>query len=197
MTRARNLAALLRPNLVIRGDGAVEGGQIDLLNFDNTKTLYSFDIDNGAVARLFTIENNQVLAIGQLAGTGGIIKVFTDGVEGSRWDGSGLHQYKPIKFDAAYSNGAQIDTSAPALTMGAGGQLDYSAFSGMLVINDYTTSGQIGVFTCGGGAVSSIGAAMASVTVTYVPGIDGYRITNSSAGSITIGVAAIRTRGNA
>lgn len=194
MTRARHLAELLRPNLVVRGDGALEGGQIDLLNFDNAKTLYSFDIDNGDVARLFTVENNQVLVIGQLAGTGGVIKVFTDGAEGSRWDSAGLHQYKPIKFDAAYSNGAQIDVSAPALTIGAGGQLDYPAFSGMLVVNDHTTGGQIGAFLCGGGAVSSMGVAMASVTVTCVLGINGYRITNTSAGSITIGVAAIRTR---
>lgn len=194
MTRARNLAALLTPILVVQSDGNGEGGQIDLRSADNSQVLYSFDIDNGDNARIFTTKNGQSLTIGQLVGSGAVIKFFIGGTERARFDDSGLHQYTPIKFDAAYSNGAQMDVSNPALTMAAGGQLDYPNFSGLMVINDHTTGGQIGAFTCGGAVVTSLGAVMISLTVTYVAGINGYRITNSSAGSITIGVAAIRTR---
>ena len=67
-----------------------EGGQISLNNTSDTASAYNFDVDGSNHGRLFTTQNNTNLSLGTLAGTGGIIALYTAGTERMRIDSSGV-----------------------------------------------------------------------------------------------------------
>lgn len=58
-----------------------EGGELALFNKENTTVKYVFDVNNTGHGRIFTIENNTNLQIGQLAGGGGTISFHTGAAE--------------------------------------------------------------------------------------------------------------------
>ncbi len=61
-----------------------EGGQITLYNPDKTSTGATIDISAANVFRIFQLNNNSVMELGQLGGTGGYIKFVTEGSERMR-----------------------------------------------------------------------------------------------------------------
>jgi len=71
--------------------GAVggEGGQLELADPANTGSVYNLDADSATNARLFTVNNNTSLQIGQLSGIGGVIKFHTSASERVRIDDNG------------------------------------------------------------------------------------------------------------
>jgi hypothetical protein len=81
--------ATIGGSVTARSPDGVEGGHITLNNKANTVGAYNFDVDTGDHGRLFTAQNNTNLSIGQLAGTGGVVKLFTGGVERAQIDASG------------------------------------------------------------------------------------------------------------
>lgn len=66
-----------------------EGGQLSLQNPTNTGNVATFDVLDATTARLFTTINNAVLQIGQLAGTGGAVSLYTNSTERMRIDSAG------------------------------------------------------------------------------------------------------------
>lgn len=80
-----------------------------------------------------------------------------------------------------------------------------TAFSGMLVINEITATGAVGVFICGGGAVALLattntGVFVATATAGRVNmqyNAPRYRIFNQFATSLTFSAFVVRTRNTA
>jgi len=108
------------PTAKLDVDGAIraraiasEGGQIELLNADNSTVGAYFDVSNVAdQTRWFSVRNNSSHLIGQLVGTGGIVAFYTAASERMRIDGSGrvTAPYQPAFF--AGGNGGTITVSA-------------------------------------------------------------------------------------
>jgi hypothetical protein len=80
--------SVTRGGLTLNATGG-EGGQLTLSNPTNTGGVYTFDALSATEARLFTINDSTNLAIGQLIGTGGIVKFLTGAAERMRIDSSG------------------------------------------------------------------------------------------------------------
>jgi hypothetical protein len=69
---------------------STEGGQIQLLNPDNSTIGLTMDVSTGSnVGRIISASTTSTLALGQLAGTGGIITAHTASTERLRIDASG------------------------------------------------------------------------------------------------------------
>jgi hypothetical protein len=66
-----------------------EGGQITLKNPDKTSTGATIDVSSANAFRIFQLNNNSIMELGQLGGTGGIVKFATAGSERLRIDSSG------------------------------------------------------------------------------------------------------------
>ncbi len=92
------------------------------------------------------------------------------------------------------------DKSSTSLTYGISSIVNFSNFSGMIIINNTNTTGVVALWLCGGGATLQLGASGVSGgtgTVLHNSGISGYTWTNNTGGSITATLTAIRTRAEA
>ena len=89
ITQAIGNSTITGGGLTVRSGGGVKGGQISLNNKANTNVAYNFDIDGSDHGRIFTTQNNTNLTIGQVAGTGGLVSIYTGGAERMRIDASG------------------------------------------------------------------------------------------------------------
>jgi len=90
-----------------------------------------------------------------------------------------------------------ISTSEGATSVANNGTIDFSSFSGLILINDHS-SGHTQVLIAGGGNVTSLGTAGGTVgSLAYNVGIDGYRWTNNTGATRTFGFFCVRTRPNA
>lgn len=86
------------------------------------------------------------------------------------------------------------DVTAAAVSLINGATVDFPNFAGSIVISDNAV-GAVGLYLVGAGAVSVLGPTTAmGGTVTYVPGINGYRFTNTSGGTRTFSFAATKMR---
>ena len=88
-----------------------EGGQITLRNPDKTTTGAAIDISSANVFRIFQLNDNSVMELGQLAGTGGFIKFVTEGSERMRIVAGG---------------NVGVGTSAPQSVFHTNGTRDYT-----------------------------------------------------------------------
>jgi len=114
----------------LRANGA-EGGQIQLLNPDNSTVGLVMDVTSTNNGRVFCTENNSTLQMGQLAGTGGVIGLYTSGTERLRIDSNGN---VGIKNSIASSyNSAALD-----LVVGSG-----ASNSGMTIVSSSTGTGSV------------------------------------------------------
>jgi hypothetical protein len=115
--------------------------------------------------------------------------------------------YTPTLRMALYSSGqlqfpttpfgtAQIsNTYSTSLANGA--TVDFALFSGMIIVSNYS-SGSVGVFITGGGAITTVATIGGTYgTVTYPGTFDGYRFTNNTGSTYTFSFTAIRYRPNA
>jgi hypothetical protein len=79
-------------NMIVGTSGG-EGGEISLRNPDGTTVGGTIDIAAANIMRIFQVSNNSSLQIGQLIGTGGMIRFFTQGSERMRLDATGNLQF--------------------------------------------------------------------------------------------------------
>ena len=100
-------------------------------------------------------------------------------------------------MSTAPANFAVIDKSSNAQAYANGANVDFGSFSGMIMINRQDTgSGNVALWLCGGGFATKIGDSQGdqSGTIASNGGINGYRWTNNTGGTITCTFCAIRTR---
>jgi hypothetical protein len=84
----------------VRGAGA-EGGEIAFFNVDRTIVGLTVDVSSANVGRIFQTQNNSILQLGQLGGTGGTISLYTAATERMHIDASGN-----LKFNSGYGSAA-------------------------------------------------------------------------------------------
>ena len=110
VSTARNITA--GGNLVVGSDGSVtgtEGGQIDIRGDDGTTSQMYLDVA-GSANRMFTVSNNVDFFIGQLAGTGGAIRLYTNGTERMRITSDGTVEFNSAIEEQQYNlTGTAID----------------------------------------------------------------------------------------
>ena len=76
-------------NISVRSPDGAEGGQISLYDKTNTTIYGNVDVDSGTTFRIFTATTGVRTILGQLAGTGGSVGIFTDSIERFRVNHSG------------------------------------------------------------------------------------------------------------
>ena len=106
-----------------------------------------------------------------------------------------------VQYSNAYASSFHVDTTPAAISVAASGTIDVGSttipFSGMVMVNSFTTGG-ITIYLCGGGSVVAVSSVIGAVgTMTYVPANNGYRWTNNTAAAVTVGMFIVRTRTNA
>jgi hypothetical protein len=90
-----------------------------------------------------------------------------------------------------------IDTTGGATVIANAGTVDFTAASGMLVVNNFT-NGQVTVYICGGGTVANIGNTGSAVgSFVYNGAVNGYTWTNNFGDQAQFGFFFVRTRPNA
>jgi hypothetical protein len=92
-----------------------------------------------------------------------------------------------------------IDTTINGVgtSIANGGTVDFSAASGMLIVNNWSTGG-VTIYICGGGATVNVGSVSGTVgTFSYQASVNGYRWTNNYGSTATFGFFFVRTRSGA
>jgi hypothetical protein len=90
MLRVGTTSVELRSNLVLRPSPGDEGGQINILNPDNLTAGLIIDVSSLTnEGRVFSNANDSILTLGQIVGTGGVVKVSTASSERMRINSSG------------------------------------------------------------------------------------------------------------
>jgi hypothetical protein len=107
-----------------------------------------------------------------------------------------LYSSGQLQFPTTPFGTAQIsNTYSTSLANGA--TVDFALFSGMIIVSNYS-SGSVGVFITGGGAITTVATIGGTYgTVTYPGTFDGYRFTNNTGSTYTFSFTAIRYRPNA
>ena len=89
VTGTVGISGSLTSGQLILAAQAPEGGQISFLNPDNSTTGLVVDVSIAHVGRIFQTANNSNLVLGQLAGSGGVITLYTAASERMRIDSAG------------------------------------------------------------------------------------------------------------
>ncbi len=92
------------------------------------------------------------------------------------------------------------DRSSTALSYANGATVNFSNFSGLIIVNNTNLTGIVQLWLCGGGSTTAIGASGLSGgtgTITHNAGIAGYTWSNNTGTAQNISFAAIRTRAEA
>lgn len=95
---------------------------------------------------------------------------------------------------------SSIDRAGTQASYANGATVDFSNFSGMIIVNRQDTgSGNVALWIVGSGGAVKLGDSIGnqSGTIAAHAPIDGYRWTNNTGGTITASFAAIRTRNGA
>tara|TARA_R110000787_G_scaffold20545_2_gene60959 strand:- start:435 stop:4628 length:4194 start_codon:yes stop_codon:yes gene_type:complete len=158
-------------NITSRASGT-EGGQINFNNPDNAAAGLTIDVsavDNG---RIFQTRTNSTLQIGQVAGTGGTVKLYTGGAERMRISSAGL---------------VGIGTSAPALPL----HISSATPAIRLTDTDDNSDAQIGA-AAGGLLVfdADIGNEAAGSAILFRVDGSSEKMRLTSAGNVGIGTTA-------
>ena len=125
----------------------------------------------------------------QISSTGGVsIGNTTDpGAGGLRITGSYINSGAPA---STY----HLDTQTNITLYTTGSTVNFSNFSGMLIVNS-TSNGDVSCYITGGGIVTKLGSTAGAIgTVVYNSAVNGVTWTNTTAGSVAVGFAIIRTR---
>ena len=89
------------------------------------------------------------------------------------------------------------DKSSTSSAYATTATVDFSNFSGMIIINNVQLTGITALWLCGGGSATQIGASGASGgtgIVYYTGGVSGYTWSNNTPSTQNITFALIRTR---
>jgi len=93
-----------------------------------------------------------------------------------------------------------INSFANATSYANNATVDFANFSGMIIVNRQDTSGNVALWILGSGNVSKLGdssGTAVSGTFAHVSGINGYRWTNNTGGTIIVSFMTIKTRDGA
>lgn len=149
--------------LWLKSNGA-EGGELALFNKENTTVKYSFDVNSTGTGRIFTVENNTNLQIGQLAGTGGTIafhtgaaerfKINADGsiISSDRDDAVGYKGIPQNAKTAAYTlalgdMGKHISITTGGITIPANASVAFPVGATVVIFNNSTSTQNIAITT--------------------------------------------------
>ena len=105
---------------------------------------------------------------------------------------------KPLKSQVDPGISA-IDSSATYNTYANNATVDFSNFSGMILVNRQDGgSGNVALWIVGSGGAVKLGDSIGnqSGTIAANGGVNGYRWTNNTGGTVTVGFCAIKTRDN-
>ena len=94
-----------------------------------------------------------------------------------------------------FSGGTYIDATRSLRTYAPSATVDFSNFSGTIVVTSATTGITV-LYLCGGQSATAIGASKTGIgfgAIAYEASINGYRWTNNSGGSLDISFAATKT----
>ena len=101
VTGASTLTGAVSSGTITLLANGVEGGAIDFLNSGNASTGMNIDVSTEDVGRIFSVRNSFSLQLGQLAGTGGVVTIYTAATERMRIDSSGN-----LLFNSGYGSAA-------------------------------------------------------------------------------------------
>ena len=91
-----------------------------------------------------------------------------------------------------------LDYSGTSATYANGATVDFSNFSGMIIVNNTLSTGNVQLWLCGGGTATKLGDSSSSTTqngtIAEISGGGGYRWTNNTGASQSISFGVIRTR---
>lgn len=93
-----------------------------------------------------------------------------------------------------------INAFANATSYANNATVDFANFSGMIVVNRQDSSGNVALWILGSGATVKLGDSSGSAvsgTFAHVTGINGYRWTNNTGGTVIVSFMAIKTRDGA
>ena len=126
-------------------------------------------------------------------GKNGSLSTITFGISGigevSRFDTNGQ-----LSFNNIAHGTAQISNASYSLNVASGGTVDFSNFSGMIIVNNWN-QGSVAVWIVGGGTYTLIaGISLYYGSIGYT---GAYRWTSNSPSTHTYTFTAIRTRPNA
>lgn len=101
---------------------------------------------------------------------------------------------------AAAAGTPTINAFANATSYANNATVDFANFSGMIVVNRQDSSGNVALWILGSGATVKLGDSSGSAvsgTFAHVTGINGYRWTNNTGGTVIVSFMAIKTRDGA
>jgi hypothetical protein len=93
-----------------------------------------------------------------------------------------------------------INASANASSYANNATVDFANFSGVIIVNRQDSSGNVALWILGSGSAVKLGDSSGSAvsgTFSHVVGINGYRWTNNTGGTITASFMTIKTRDGA
>lgn len=185
-------------NAFVRGAGA-EGGEIDLFNPDRTTIGMSVDVSSANTGRIFQGQNNSILQLGQLVGTGGTISLYTAATERMHIDASGN-----LKFNSGYGSAATaygcrawvnfngtgtvaIRASGNVSSITDNGTGDYTVnFTTAMPDADYSVTGMVGIT-----ALVRL-ARYNSLTTSQIQNITVVNTSNSATDAAAVTIAVFR-----
>lgn len=153
-----------------------EGGEIQFNNPNNSSVGLYIDVSSANNGRIYQIENNSTMQIGQLIGTGGTIALHTSGSERMRIDSSGRIQIPSGGIvEAPVSTNAQTVTSYTLVLTDAARVIEMNNASANTLTVPLNSSVAfpigtvIDIFQIGAGQTTI--AAPGGVTINATPGL--------------------------
>lgn len=192
------------------GSGQVYKDSSGNVGVGTTNPAAKFDVAGQVIGQNFACGSTTAAAgsFGATTASGAFITMFgstaspantiifnTSTGEQARLDGTAFKTKQVYSQGVNYNTDSNYDVTPTAVTLANLGFIDSGSFSGMFLINNYT-SGGVSIWLCGGGVVSQVSsvAGGAGMSVTHNSGISGYTIQNFTGSPVTLGIFKVRTR---
>ncbi len=120
---------------------------------------------------------------------------YTSTGEQVRLNNTGFAAKQFLTSGTVYASQSSVDVTSSVVTFANTGFIDNVSWSGMFVLNNWSTGG-ISIWLCGSGSTSQVSSVSggAGMSVTYNSGISGYTIQNLTGATVSIGIFKVRTR---